>query len=90
MANNFTKCTIFTLILSFPFSSSIVPSSFPHRSVTDTFNKLFISQNILVEIKNVFLHWIQYKILSNKDFRSKFENNNFIIRIKRNLYMELV
>ena len=36
-------------------------------TVTVTLNKLPISQNILVEIKNGFMHWNQHKILSNMD-----------------------
>ena len=49
--------------------------------VTVTFYKLLISQNIMVEIKNGFMHWNQHKILSNdryKDFWSlQFEVKRF-------------
>ena len=37
-------------------------------NVTVTFNKLLISQNIMVGNKNVFLHWNQHKMLSKRIF----------------------
>ena len=65
--------------LTFKFMIMSFPIVF-HRDIDRYWNRdrnrdrdrsksiLLITLNILVEIKNVFLHWNQHTILSNKDF----------------------